>query len=187
MEAGAEIWSKRLGMLVEAVPTATRLSYLCSELFWDGPPGDRVREAARRLSVALIVEPLRAYLEPEYRRVFDVLRREHVQALLVSDSAENFAQRHLIVELAEKAKLPALYCFREYVTIGGLMAYAADLEDARRRAAQYVGSILKGIKPGEIPIYQEDVFATIVNLRTAKAQGITIPPALLGRADEVIE
>lgn len=175
-------------MLVEAVPTATRLAYLCSEPFWDGPPGDTVREAARRFSVTLIAEPLRGvYLEPEYRRVFEVLRRERVQALLVSDSVENFGQRQLIVKLTEEAGLPALYSYREFVTLGGLMAYAVDYQDGLRQGAPYVDSILKGMKPGEIPIYELDKFTTLINLKTAKALGITIPQSLLGRADEVIE
>jgi putative ABC transport system substrate-binding protein len=187
-DAGVEIWSKRLGLLVEAVPTATRVAYLSSELFWDGPPGDTVREAARRSSVTMVAEPLRGvYQEAEYLRVFDVLQREHVQALLVSDSAENLAQRNLIVKFAEQARLPALYSYREFVSVGGLMAYAVDLEDEFRRAALYVDMILKGTKAGEIPIFQEDRFATVINLKTAKALGITIPPSLLGRADEVIE
>jgi putative tryptophan/tyrosine transport system substrate-binding protein len=187
-DAGEEIWGKRLGMLLEAVPTATRVGFLCSEPFWDGAQGAKVREAARLSSVTLVAPSLMGvYQEPEYRRVFDVLEREHADVLLVSDGVENNVQRHLIVALAEKARLPALYPYREFVDVGGLIAYAVDVQDMFRRAADYADMILKGKKPGEIPIYQAEKFTTVVNLKTAKAQGITIPPALLARADEVIE
>jgi putative ABC transport system substrate-binding protein len=187
-DAGEEIWGKRLGMLLEAVPTATRVGFLCSEPFWEGAQGAKVREAARQSSVTLVAPPLKGvYQEPEYRRVFDLLEREHADVLLVSDSVENNVQRRLIVALVEKVRLPALYPFREFVDIGGLMAYAVDVQDMFRRVADYADMILKGKKPGEIPIYQADKFTTVVNLKTAKTLGLTIPPMLLGRADEVIE
>jgi len=187
-DAGEEIWGKRLGMLLEAVPTATRVGFLCSEPFWDGPQGTKVREAARQSSVTLVAPPLKGvYQEPEYRRVFDVLAREHADVLLVSDGVENNVQRRLIVALVEKARLPALYPFREFVDIGGLMAYAVDVQDMFRRATDYADMILKGKKPGELPIYQAEKFTTLVNLKTAKTLGLTIPPTLLARADEVIE
>jgi putative ABC transport system substrate-binding protein len=147
-----------------------------------------VREAARQTTVTLVAPPLKGiYREPEYRRVFDVLEREHAQVLLVSDSVENGVQRHLIVALAERVRLPALYPYREFVSIGGLMAYAVDLRDMFRRAADYADMILKGKKPGDLPIYQADKFTTVINLKTAKALGLTMPPTLLARADEVIE
>ena len=187
-DAGEEIWGKRLAMLLEAVPTATHVGFLCSEPFWDGAQGAKVREAARQFSVTLVAPPLKGvYREPEYRRVFDALERDHAQVLLVSDSVENNSQRHLIVELAKRVQLPALYPYREFVDIGGLMAYSVDVQDMFRRAADYADMILKGKKPEEIPIYQADRFTTVVNLKTAKALGITIPPTLLARADEVME
>jgi putative ABC transport system substrate-binding protein len=175
-------------MLLEAVPTATRVGFLCSEPFWDGAQGAVVREAARQSSVTLTAPPLKGvYQEPEYLRVFDVIEREQAQVLLVSDSVENLVQHHLIVKLVERAKLPAIYPYREFVDIGGLMAYAVDVQDMIRRAADYADMILKGKKPGDLPIYQADKFTTVVNLKTAKALGLTIPPSLLARADEVIE
>jgi putative ABC transport system substrate-binding protein len=187
-DAGEEIWGKRLGMLLEAVPTATRVGFLCSEPFWNGAQGAKVREAARQSSVTLVAPPLKGvYQEPEYRRVFGVLERERAQVLLVSDSVENITQRYPIVELAEKVRLPALYPFRDFVDIGGLMAYSVDVQDMFRRAADYADMIVKGKKPGDLPIYQADKFTTVVNLKTAKALGLTIPPTLLARADEVIE
>jgi putative ABC transport system substrate-binding protein len=147
-----------------------------------------LREAARQSSITLIAPPLHGvYQEPEYRRIFDVLEREHVQALFVGNGQENFLNRHLIVEMAARDQLPAIYPNREYVDIGGLMAYVSDGNYLSRRAMEYVDMILKGKKPGDLPIYQADKFITIVNVKTAKALGLTIPPTLLSVADEVIE
>jgi putative tryptophan/tyrosine transport system substrate-binding protein len=187
-DAGEEIWGKRFAMLLEAVPSATRVGFLCSEPFWEGAQGAAVREAARQFSVTLVAPPLKGvYQEPEYLRVFGLLEHERVQVLLVSDSVENGVQRHLIVKLAERVRLPTLYPYREFVSIGGLMAYAVDLRDMFRRAADYADMILKGKRLGEIPIYQADKFTTVINLKTAKALGLIMPPTLLARADEVIE
>ena len=187
--AGGDTWSKRLAMLLEAVPTATRVGFLGPEPYWDGRRGAMLREVARRSSITLIAPPLQGvYQEPEYRRVFDLLEREHVQALFVSNGVENFLNRHLIVEMAERDRLPAVYPNREYVDVGGLMAYVSDGDDyLLRRAMEYVDMILRGKQPGDLPIYQGDKFTTIVNLKTAKALGLTIPPTLLATADEVIE
>jgi putative ABC transport system substrate-binding protein len=105
----------------------------------------------------------------------------------VSDQAENFANRKLIVELAATSGLPTIYPYREQVEVGGLMAYAPDLLDVYRRAAGYVDQILKGTKAGEIPIYLAVKFDLVINIKAAKAIGLTIPPTLLLRADEMIE
>jgi putative tryptophan/tyrosine transport system substrate-binding protein len=115
------------------------------------------------------------------------MAQEGADALVVSEATENFTNRRLIVELADKARLPAIYPYREYVEISGLMAYAIDLPDLGRRAATQVDQILKGAKPGEIRFYQPTTFKLSINLKTAKTLGLTIPPSLLARADEVIE
>ncbi len=187
-DPGIEVWGKRFAMLLETVPTATNVGFLCSDTLWAGAQGAAVREAARQSSVTLTAPPLKGvYQEPEYLRVFDILERDHAQVLLVSDSVENLVQRHLIVKLVGKASLPAIYPFREYIDIGGLMAYALDVDAMVIRWVDYADMILKGTKPGEIPIYQMDKFTTVVSLKTAKVLGLTIPPSLLDRADEVIE
>jgi putative ABC transport system substrate-binding protein len=111
----------------------------------------------------------------------------HADALIVSDQVENFTYRGLIVELAATSRLPTIYPYREQVEVGGLMAYAPDLLDVYRRAAGYVDQILKGTKAGEIPIYLAVKFDLVINMKAAKAIGLTIPPALLARADEAIE
>jgi putative ABC transport system substrate-binding protein len=187
-DAGEELWGKRLAMLVEAFPAAKRVGFLCTAPFWDSPQGSVVREAAQQSSVKLIAPPLKGmYQEPEYRRVFEEFQRQDTEVLLVSDASENFAHIGFILDLVQHARLPALYPYREFVTMGGLMAYAFDVQDMFARAARYADAILKGAKPAEMPVYQADRFTTIVNLKTAKTLGITIPATLLGRADEVIE
>jgi putative ABC transport system substrate-binding protein len=117
------------------------------------------------------------------------LRRsqEHVDAIVVDDLPDNFTHRRLIVELVEKAQLPAIYPFREPVELGGLMAYAFDTPEIFRYAAHQVDQILKGAKPGEIPFYQATKFQLVINLKTAKSIGLTFPPSIMVQADEVIE
>jgi putative ABC transport system substrate-binding protein len=144
--------------------------------------------AAQQLGISIIGPPLEGTLqEQEFRRVFDAMLQGHADALIVSDQAENFTYRKLIVELAATSGLPAIYPYREQVEVGGLMAYAPDLLDVYRRAASYVDQILKGTKAGEMPIYLAVKFDLVINMKVAKALGLTIPQALLLRADEVIE
>ena len=187
-DAGQEIWGKRLAMLLEIVPKASRVGFLASEGLWDSTMGATFRQAATQLSVSIVGSRLKGITsEVEYRRVFATLEQEQAQGLIVYDQSENTVQRSLIVELAEKARLPAVYPYREYMQIGGLMAYAVDLENFWRRAAGYVDLIFKGAKPRDLPIYQVTKFQTVINLKTAKALGLNLPPTLLAQADEVIE
>jgi putative tryptophan/tyrosine transport system substrate-binding protein len=122
-----------------------------------------------------------------YLRFLDLLQREKADALVVSETADHLAHRRIIVDFAERARLPALYPYREFVEIGGLMAYAVDRNSIFRQAAHYIDMIFKGAKPGELPIYQVDKYMTIINLKAAEKQGITMPASLVLRADEVIE
>jgi putative ABC transport system substrate-binding protein len=108
-------------------------------------------------------------------------------ALVVGDQPENVANRRLIVDFAEKARLPAIYAYPKIAEIGGFMAYGIDIPDILRHAADQADQILKGEKPGDIPFYQPTKFPLTINLKTAKALGITVPGSLLARADEVIE
>jgi putative ABC transport system substrate-binding protein len=188
VDAGVEIWGKRLQILREAIPTASRVGYLASRGVWENPDGAAVQEAAKRAGISLVGPLLEGAIEEgEYRRVFEAMMQERVDALVVSDQAEHYTNRRLIVELAERTGLPALYPYREHVELGGLMAYTFDLVDLWRRSAGYIDQILKGAKPGEIPVYQATKFELVINMKAANAIGLTIPPALVLRADEVIE
>jgi len=187
-DAGQEIWGKRLDLLREVVPGTSKVGYLASRWNWESPIAiAALQEAAERLGISLIGPPLEGTEEQEYRRVFEALTRSHPDALIVSDSAENLTYRRIITELAATSGLPALYPYREQATAGGLMAYAPDLLDLYRRAANNVRDILNGAKPSDIPVYLASKFELVINLKTAKMLGLPISPSLLARADEVVE
>jgi len=119
--------------------------------------------------------------------VFAEIAQKPLDAMIVSGVSELFPYRQLIADLAAKNRLPAIYAWRDYVEAGGLMAYGTDLVELWRRLADDVHEILNGAKPGDIPIYQPTKFEFVVNLKAANALGLTVPPSILGRANEVIE
>jgi putative tryptophan/tyrosine transport system substrate-binding protein len=125
--------------------------------------------------------------EQEYQRAFSALAQESADGLIVSDEAENVTYRELIVELAAKGRLPTIYSYRQFVEAGGLMSYGIDVSDLGHRVADLVDKILKGAKPGEIPIFQPTKLELSINLKTAKTLGIELSPLLVARADNVIE
>jgi putative ABC transport system substrate-binding protein len=127
------------------------------------------------------------YMPPDLAAAFALIGRERPDALFVNALSGNFANRHLISDFAAQNRLPAMYGAREYATAGGLIAHGADYADIFRRAAGYVDRILKGAKPSDLPVEQPIKFELVINLKTAKAIGLSIPPTLLARADEVIE
>jgi putative tryptophan/tyrosine transport system substrate-binding protein len=150
----------------------------------DGP---ELREASRRLEISLIGMLLQEPTPAEFQRVFAEIARNRQDVIIVSSNGTLVPYRQLIVDLAEKSRLPAIYPWRDYMDVGGLMAYGSDLGEIGRRLADDVHEILNGAKPGDIPIYQPAKFEFLINLKAAKALGLNIPPALLARADEVIE
>jgi putative ABC transport system substrate-binding protein len=187
-DAGLEIWGKRIEILQEAIPKLSKAGFLVSRAQWDGPIATAVRKATERFGISLTGPPLEGDLgEAEYRRVFAAMAEQRVDALIVHPQPEHVPHRGLIVALAESTRLPTMYPRRVEVDLGGLMAYAYDIVDLFRRAAGYVDEVLKGARPGDIPIYQAAHFQLVINVRAAKAIGLTIPPSLLLRADEVIE
>jgi putative tryptophan/tyrosine transport system substrate-binding protein len=189
-DAGPEVLGKRLELLREVVPGISRVGLLTSRWVWEGPLGmAALRPAAERMGVSIIGPPLEegTVQEAEYQCVFDAMIQGRADAVIVGDGAANLTYRRLIVELAAKSRLPTIYAYREQVEVGGLMAYAPDLLDVYRRAAGYVDQILKGTKAGDIPIFLAVKFDLVVNMKAAKAIGLTVPPALLLRANEVIE
>ena len=186
-----EIWGKRLQILKEAIPSASKIAHLGIRISWESASGRQVREELRKASQILEISLADMLVEestaPEYQRVFREIAPHPPDAIIVSSTSELFPYRQLIVDLAEKSRLPAIYPFRDYVEAGGLMAYETDLAELFRRMANDVHQILNGAKSGDIPIYQPTKFEFLVNLKAAKALGLTIPPLLLARADEVIE
>jgi putative ABC transport system substrate-binding protein len=130
---------------------------------------------------------LQASTEREIASIFATLSRERIGALVVQNDPFFDSQRNQLVALAARNAIPAIYHIREFPAAGGLMSYGADLRDSYRQAGIYTARVLKGAQPGELPIQQSNKVELIINLRTAKALGVTIPSSLLARADEVIE
>jgi len=184
-----ELVGKRLEQLTQAVPGVTRVA----ALWQPGGAGERTDRdtlkgadvAARALGVRLQVVDARG--PEDFDRAFSDMTRARAGALTVLGSAMFNSERSRLVNLAAKHRLPAVYQWREFVDTGGLMSYGANLADLNRRAAVYVDKILKGAKPGDLPVEQPTKFELAINLKTAKALGLTIPQSVLGRADEVIQ
>ena len=169
------------------VPQISRLGFLQTRKTRERT-GAGIREIELRNSVSIVGPPLEPpFHELEYRRVFAALAQDGADGLLVSDEAANVTNRRLIVELAEKGRLPTIYSYRQFVEAGGLMSYGIDPSDLGHRIARIVDQILKGAKPGEIPIFQPTKYELSINLKTAKTLGIELPPSLVALADNVIE
>jgi ABC-type uncharacterized transport system substrate-binding protein len=183
---GPEIGGKRLGLLKEAVPKISRAAFL-----WNpANPASaayvgEMKTAARSLKVQLHMLEVRE--RGEIERAFTAMAKERVDALLVLNDGMFLIHRIQIAALAAKQRLPTMFGGREYVDAGGLMSYAGSGRDNFRRAAAYVDKILKGAKLGDLPVEQPTKFELVINLKTAKALGLTIPPSLLARADEVLQ
>jgi len=187
-EAGPEIWDKRLQILREVVPTASKVGFLGSRQIWSQPPVDELRKAAQQSGISLLGPPMESpFASEEYRRVLGAMAQEHVDGVIIGDQPEHATYKQLIVDLVRAAKVPAIFPYREYFEIGALMAYGPSGPDIYRRLAGYIDQILKGAHPGDLPIYLMSKFELLINLTTAKALGLSIPPSLLVRADEVIE
>jgi putative tryptophan/tyrosine transport system substrate-binding protein len=191
VDAGVEIYGKRLQILKEAVPSAFKVALLDMRTSWESADGqqrrEELRKASRLLEISLIDMLVRESTPSEFQRVFAELAQQRPDAIIVGGTGELRPYRQLIVELVEKSRLPAMYGSRDYAEVGGLMAHEFDQGEAGRRMADDVHQILNGAKPGDIPIYQPAKFEFLINLKAAKALGLTIPPVLLARADEVIE
>jgi putative ABC transport system substrate-binding protein len=123
----------------------------------------------------------------DLERAFSNMTRARVDALTVFPHVMFLVERKRLVDLAAQSRLPTIYPLRDFVDAGGLMAYGADDADLFRRAATYVDKILKGAKPNDLPVEQASKFELVINVKTAKVLGLTIPPSVLGRADQVIE
>ena len=182
-----ELGGKRLEQLRETLPSLRMVAVL-----WNPdnekqhlPRIKELRLAARDLGIE--IHPVAARRAEEYRDAFEAALRKRAAALLTLSDAPFWYARATLVELAARYRLPAIYPERDFVDSGGLMAYGPVLAENWRRSAWYVHRILTGAKPADLPIEQPTKFELVINLKTAKALGLTIPPALLLRADQVIE
>ena len=178
--------AKRLGLLHEMVPKATTIAVLVNPNFPDNENQVRdVQEAAARLGVQLVV--VHANVESDFNAAFSIFVQKGAGALLVCASPFFNTRREQLVVLAARYGLPAIYEWRDFAAAGGLMSYGTSLADAYRQAGVYVGRVLKGEKPADLPVVQVTKFEFVINLSTAKTLNIQVPPTLSARADEVIE
>jgi putative ABC transport system substrate-binding protein len=181
-----DISAKRLQLLTEAVPTVSRVAVL-----WNpGTPYHttllhEVEAAAPSLRLHLL--PIAVQEPGEFEGAFAAMARAQVDALFVADAAVFMTARTRLAELAAKSRLPTMFAHPDFVTAGGLMSYGPSYSERFRRAATYVDKILKGAKPADLPVEQAAKLEFIINLKTAKALGLTIPQVVLFQADEVIE
>jgi putative ABC transport system substrate-binding protein len=189
VDAGSETWGKRLQILNETVSnhlTTVRFFAGLTTVWWD-PAGEALQRSARQAGIDLTATMLNGSADrAEYERVFDTMAKDRVDGLLVGDTGEHITNRQLIVDLAAKHRLPAIYPWREFVEAGGLLSYGSDLVDVMRRLADITDQVLRGAKPGDIPIYQQTKFELVLNRSTAKSLGLEFPAPLLSVADEVI-
>ncbi len=181
-----EVSTKQLEILKQVVPRVARVAVI-----WDAANPTKaadwraVRSSAQTLGIAL--QPREVRRSADFDEAFAAIRRERPDALVILADPLTVNMRATIVEFAAKERVPAMYPLQVFVDSGGLMSYGADLTDLFRRAPRYVDRILHGAKPADLPVEQATKFDLVINLKTAKALGLTIPPSLLGRADQVIE
>ena len=177
---------KRLELLKETFPKITRVAFL--PVTGEGVGEKRFKEAEiAAKGLGLQLQPLRTKGADDLRSGFDAVKRAGAQALITHPSTFVVTNRARIIELAEKHRLPAIYQGAQYVEAGGLMGYGPDPLDNWHRAATYVDKILKGTKPGDLPVQQPTKFEFVINLKAANQIGVTIPPNVLARADRVIK
>ena len=177
---------KELELLKETLPQATRFGVLWNPTTPSHTPALRaVKTAGEKLGVQLFAVPARTV--EDFSAALTEMTREQVDGFLVVASPLSNFGRAPLAELALMHRLPAIFSFKENVHAGGLMSYGANLNDLVRRAGNYIGKILDGASPGDLPVEQASKYELVINLKTAKTLGLTIPPVLLARADEVIE
>ena len=182
----ADLAPKRLGLLRELVPHATALAALINPNTPEGR-GQASDMLTATLALGLKLRLLEAGDEKGIEAAFTALSQDRPDALLIASDPIFDVHRDKLVALVAAAAIPAIYQFRDFAAAGGLMSYDPDLVDAHRQIGIYVGKILRGARPADLPILQPTKFQLVVNLKTAKTLGLNIPPTLLARADEVIE
>ena len=182
----AALGGKRLELLKGVVPKASRVGVLYN-------PTDQsnvlvlreLQESSKPLGLTLLPHPVRG--PGDFEGTFAAISRERAQALFVAAGVLTTEHRKTLVDLAARNRVPTMWGERQFVEVGGLMSYAVNFYDEIRRAAAYVSKILKGAKPADLPVEQPTTFELVINLKAAKALGLTIPPSLLSRADQIIQ
>jgi putative tryptophan/tyrosine transport system substrate-binding protein len=185
-QLSSELVSKRLGLLHDLMPAAPIIGLLVNptEALTESQMND-MQEAAQALGLQTHI--LKASTEAEINAVFATLSQLQVGSLLVGGGNFYIRQRDQLAALATRQRVPVIYQHRENVEAGGLISYGTSLTDAYRRAGIYVGQVLKGEKPADLPVLRPTKFELVINLKAAKTLGLTIPPGVLAIADEVIE
>jgi putative ABC transport system substrate-binding protein len=183
-DVGPDLDAKRLELLKAAVPHVSRVAFFGSQLAWQLPGAVHVQTTARALGLTLLHAETSAN---DFAPAFAFITQERPDAIFVAMTTSNAVRRKLIIDFAAKNRVPASYGFGQAVVDGGLMSYGVNGLDLFRRAATYVDKILKGAKPADLPVEQPTNLELVINLKTAKALGLTIPQSVLGRADQVIE
>jgi putative ABC transport system substrate-binding protein len=188
VDTGFEIWGKRIGLLKETLPKMSNIFLITENTArWEGPFGSAVRQAATAASIVLNAAFLEKLDEAAYQRVFAAFEQDRPDALLVSDYGGHVTNAPTIVALAAKYRIPAMYAYRNYVEIGGLISYGDDFEAMGRSAGYQMGQVLNGTNPGDIPFDQVTRLELAINLKTARSLGLEFPATLLGSADLVVE
>jgi putative ABC transport system substrate-binding protein len=194
---GSDLGGKRLELLKELIPRLSRIGVLWipapQAKMPDGPQMDRsaqvalqrTADAGRALGVQVQSFPVRS--PSDITVALEAATRERIGALIVEEDSLTYVERNRIIEFAAAHPLPAIYGYRDYVVSGGLISYGAKLPELIHRVLDYIDKILKGAKPGDLPVEQPTKFELVINLKTAKALGLTIPQSLLLRADEIIQ
>jgi putative tryptophan/tyrosine transport system substrate-binding protein len=186
VDTGYNFYEKRLELLREMVPRMSKVGFIAMRSTWESFYRAPAEQAGKSLGIAVAGPFLETPLTPaELRRIFSAMSEERVDAVYAT--ADVWRDMPLVIELAEERRLPATYPLGYFAKIGGLMAIDVDPPELARVVADQMGKILKGAKPGDIPIYQAEKFAVTINMKTAQALGLTVSPSLLARADEVIE
>jgi len=190
-DAGLEVYGKRLQFLVETARRLAKVRFLMTPTtrwLWETTALESLRDAAARADISIDAVLLSTPIDQgAYELVFYTMERDRVDGLIVNDAADHLTHRQLIADLAARYRLPAIYPFRIFVDVGGLLSYGIDLVDMLRRLAVMTAAILGGAKPGEIPYYQMTHFDLVLNRKTARSLGLDFPPTLLAAANEVIE
>ncbi|MGY3237518.1 putative ABC transport system substrate-binding protein [Bradyrhizobium sp. USDA 4472] len=188
VDAGLELWGKRLAILRELVPSVSRVGFLTIRASWDGPQGQSLSRAGRDIGISIIGPPLDDPVRPpEYRRVLNQMRLDNANGIIVGDAAPNYTFRRDVVAVTNELRLPTMFPYRDFVEEGGLIAYAIDIQNLWRRAAHCVDELLRGSKVSDVPIYQASQLSLVINTKSAERLGLAVPASLALRADELIE